>query len=104
MRSASETIRFDIFIAGDLAVARQVCRSYCQIGLCITIEPVDFVYTGGMESGVRVGLINYPRFPTSKDDLRSRAIALAERLRDMLYQHSYSIVGPDETIWDTRRE
>jgi len=41
------TIRFDIFIAGDLATAKQVCRSYCAAGLCVTIEPVDFVYTGG---------------------------------------------------------
>lgn len=99
------TIRFDIFIAGDHAQAKQVCREFCfEQGLCVTVEQVAYVYTGGEEAGVRVGLINYPRFPTEKSLLRNTAMALAVRLMEALCQHSYSIVGPDETEWVSRRQ
>lgn len=101
---AAPNIRFDIFIAGDLDQAKQVCREHCfEVGLCVTVAPTTYIYTGGEEEGVRVGLINYPRFPTSHDELREKARALADRLMRRLCQHSYSIVGPDETEWFSRR-
>jgi len=102
--TSAPTIRFDIFIAGDIEQAKQVCRQYClDIGLCVTVEPVTYIYTGGEESGIRVGLINYPRFPTTTTALREKAEGLADRLMDGLCQHSFSIVGPDETTWYSRR-
>jgi hypothetical protein len=102
--TAVTTIRFDIFIAGDFAQAKQVCREFCfEQGLCVTVEPVSYVYTGGEEAGVRVGLINYPRFPTEQSLLRNTAKALAHRLMEQLCQHSYTIAGPDETEWFSRR-
>lgn len=98
------TIRFDIFVAGDLAQAKQVCREYCfEVGLCVTVEPVEFIYTGGEESGVRIGLINYPRFPTTEEALYEKASELATFLMRRLSQHSYSIAGPRETEWFSRR-
>lgn len=97
------TIRFDIFIAGDIAQAKQVCREFCMEGLCVTVEPVDFIYTGGQETGVRVGLINYPRFPSSIDVLGVKARRLGDMLMERLCQHSFSIEGPGETIWVSRR-
>lgn len=98
------TIRYDIFIAGDIEQAKQVCREYCfEVGLCVTIEPVAYIYTGGEEAGFRVGLINYPRFPSTPTDLREKAGALASRLMHRLCQHSYSIVGPEQTEWFSRR-
>jgi hypothetical protein len=98
------TTRFDIFIAGDLAQAKQACREYCfAVGLCVTVEPVTYIYTGGEEEGVRVGLINYPRFPADKATIRAKAKELADKLLERLCQHSYSIVGPDETEWFSRR-
>lgn len=101
----SETRRFEIFMAGDLVQAKQVCREYCfEVGLCVTVEPVDYIYTGGEESGFRIGLINYPRFPSSHVDLEAKATELAARLLAGLCQHSYSIVGPARTIWFSRRE
>lgn len=100
----ADTIRFDIFIAGDIWHAKRVCREYCfSVGLCVTVEPVDFIYTGGEESGVRVGLINYPRFPTTEAELYEKAKTLAGRLLGHLCQHSYSIVGPHQTEWFSRR-
>lgn len=104
MNSTCPTIRYDIFIAGDIGQAKQACREYCFAdGLCVTVEPVTYIYTGGEEAGVRVGLINYPRFPTTREQLLSRARGLADLLMKCLCQHSYSIVGPDETEWFSRR-
>lgn len=99
------TIRFDIFMAGDIAQAKQVCREYCfAIGLCVHIEAVDYIYTGGEESGFKVGLVHYPRFPSTTDKLREQATILAGMLQKRLCQHSYLIVGPDETEWFSARE
>lgn len=101
---SSPTIRFDIFIAGDLAQAKQACREFCRRGLCVTVEPVAYIYTGGEEAGVRVGLINYPKFPSTADALQQTARDLAEALRERLCQDSYSIVGPETTEWFSTRE
>lgn len=98
------TIRFEIFIAGDLDQAKQICRAYCfDVGLCVTVEPVAYIYTGGEEAGVRVGLINYPRFPSTEPELFAKAEGLASRLLEGMHQHSYSIAGPAETVWFSRR-
>lgn len=103
MLLAAPTARLEILIAGDLAVARQACREHCiEARSCVRIEPIDVVYCGGMESGVRVGLINYPRFPTTVDALRDEAMALGERLLVALCQNSFSLVGPETTEWVSR--
>lgn len=100
----AKTVRVDIFIAGDVQQAKQVCREWCmEVGACVTVEPVSYIYTGGEEAGVRVGFINYPRFPASEAYIAGRAENLAERLMQRLCQHSYSIVGPEETVWHSRR-
>lgn len=93
----------DIFIAGDRRAATEACREFCLRGLCVSITEADFVFTGGLESGVRVGLINYPRFPSDGASLTQTAINLAHHLIGRLHQSSCSIVTPDETIWLSRR-
>lgn len=106
MRNESvKTFWANIFIAGSHVQAAQICRQFClDVGLCVTLEPTTFIYTGGEEAGVRIGLINYPRFPATPEAILEKARALAERLVEGLCQHSYSIVTPDETHWVTRRE
>ena len=100
-----KTYTATIFIAGDYAKALRACQTHCdEVGLCVTAEPTTYIYTGGAEAGVRVGLINYPRFPSSTEALSKRACALADRLVHRLCQHSYSIVGPDSTTWFSRRK
>jgi hypothetical protein len=99
------TIKTEIYIAGDLAQAKQVCREWCmEVGACVTVEPVDYIYTGGEESGVRVGFINYPRFPSDAGALFNKAGQLADRLMKRLCQHSYSVVGPEHTVWYSCRK
>jgi hypothetical protein len=99
-----QTYVVQIFIAGDFQVARNVCKKYCDnIGLCVTIEPTEYIYTGGSENGVRIGLINYPRFPTSEDKIWQIATNLANILKDELCQTSFSILDSNKTIWHSWR-
>lgn len=104
MIKSEPTICFEIFMAGDIEHAKRVCRRYClDVGLCVTVEATTYIYTGGEEAGFRIGLINYPRFPTDSTRLHKTASDLATLLVHELFQHSYSIVGPRETEWFSRR-
>lgn len=99
------TYTAQIYIAGDYSHAKRVCQRHCMdIGLCVTVEPIEYVYTGGCEAGVRVGLINYARFPAEPAVIYARALDLARILRVELAQHSFSIVATDKTVFDTTRE
>ena len=73
-------------------------------GLCVTVTPTEYIYTGGQESGVIVELINYPRFPSHPQEIYEHAIDLAEELRAECCQQSYTIMMPDHTYYDTLRE
>jgi len=94
-----------IYLAGDIDVIKQVCREYCyKKGFCVTINLTLFIYTGGEEFGVEIGCINYPRFPKSDDEILNSAMELAKLCRDAAFQHSYLVMTPSETIWDSCRE
>ncbi|WP_211104312.1 hypothetical protein [Chromobacterium haemolyticum] len=94
-----------IFMAGDIAIAKQTIRQFCmQKGLCVTVQPADYIYTGGEEAGFIVGLINYPRFPSTPEKIDSTAHALASDLMHVCCQHSYTIMTPQETNWFSRRD
>lgn len=93
-----------IYIAGDLSMIKQVCREHCmQVGLCITVEASAYIYTGGEESGAVIGLINYPRFPSTEDEIYNKARELGEKLMERCCQHSFSIMTPTDTFWFSRR-
>ena len=47
----------DVFIAGSRYAATEALREFCLRGECVTVSEADYVYTGGLEAGVRVGLI-----------------------------------------------
>ena len=57
-----------IYMAGDLQIAKHICREFCMVGLCINISETDYIYTMGEEIGFCVELINYPRFPATEKD------------------------------------
>jgi hypothetical protein len=95
----------EVCIAGDIEQAKQVCREECFCdGLCVTIEPCEYIYTGGQETGYRVRLINYPQFPSTPGAILGRALALAELLMARTCQWSALVMTPTETHWITRRE
>lgn len=102
--SNAPTITYRIWIAGDYADAVRTVREFCQEGACFAVQPTDYIYTGGMESGVCVTLINYPRFPSNPGELFGKAKRLADLLQERLFQDSFTIEGPDNTVWFTTRE
>jgi hypothetical protein len=104
LEKTAPSFNVDIHMAGDIQRAGQLIQSLCIVkGMCVSLTPQSFIYTGGREEGFRVGLINYPRFPCSPDEIVDKAKFIAEFLLTNLGQHSYSIVTPVETIWRSRR-
>lgn len=99
-----ETHAVKLYLSGPIDVAKQIIRAEClREGLCVTIEPTTFIYTGGEESGYVVGLLNYPRFPSAPDDMDARASDLMRKLLEGTHQHSALMVTPDATHWITHR-
>jgi len=99
-----EALALDIYVGGDIEQTKQVCREYVnEVGLCVTVEPVEFIYTKGQESGVRVGLKSYPRFPEDAPSLWLKAHILATNLIAQLFQTSAMICGPDKHVWITEK-
>lgn len=105
MKTKTEsTITVRIFMSGPIEVAKQVLREECLSGLCVTIEPTHYIYTGGEEAGYVVGLLNYPRFPATLDYLMEKATRITETLIERTFQRSGLVVGPVETTWVYRDE
>lgn len=93
-----------IFMAGDVSVAKKVCQEECdREGLCVTVEPTTYIYTGGSEEGFRVGFINYARFPNTRENILARARKLAKLLRERCGQTSFSIVTQEESLYYSTR-
>ena len=90
-------------MAGDINNAKHICSKYCMSGFCVTVTKTEFIYTGGRERGFIVGILNYPRFPSTPCALLKKAEALAFILIKELYQHSALIETPLETIWISSR-
>ena len=101
--TAAPTYWAEIALGGSASRASELCREFCEVGLCVTVTETQFVYTGGLESGVLVRLINYPRFPASKHSITWIAALLGEHLRKGLFQDSFSIITPEKTYWKSRR-
>lgn len=79
--------------------AKKLIQNYANtVGLCVTVTQTEYVYNGGSEPGIIVGLINYPRFPKNPDELKVQALNLADLLRKGLGQLKVTVVMLDETI------
>jgi hypothetical protein len=105
INKTASTYWVKIYSSGSIETAKQIIREdVLQEGLCVTIEPTTFIYTGGEEVGFVVGLVNYPRFPSEPEKIKDRAMSLAMKLLEGTYQHSTMIMTPEETIWITKRE
>lgn len=99
-----ETYTAQVYIGGSFAEACRVAQDYCDsVGLCVTVEPVSYIYTDGSTDGVRVGLINYGRFPSNPDAVFGHAEKLANILIYDLGQQTATIIATDRSVWLTRR-
>lgn len=94
-----------IFIASNKQDTERVCRKVCyDVGLCVTIEDCSYVYTGGLEEGVVVGLINYARFPDSPENIYYKAEVLAKKIMEECCQKSFTLMTPTDSVFYSRRE
>ncbi|WP_376742491.1 hypothetical protein [Ensifer canadensis] len=94
----------EVHMAGDIRFAAKMIQRLAMVkGMCVTLTAQTFIYTGGREEGFKIGFINYPRFPSSPEELVALAKYVADCLMVDLGQHSYSIVTPIETIWVSRK-
>lgn len=104
IEKTATTFWVKIYASGPIDVAEQIIRRECKKdGLCITIEPTKFIYTGGEEVGYVIGLINYPKFPTEQYKIWNRAVSLANFLIEGTYQDSILVMSPIETLWISHR-
>src|SRR5690606_14486854 len=97
---SANTIIVTVHMAGDIDTAKRWLRrrSY-ERGLCVTVQPTTFVYTGGEEAGFSVGLVNYPKFPSDAASLCNVAREIAHGLIVECCQRTALVVGPDVTEW-----
>ena len=87
-----------IYTSGPIKVIEHVCReSVFNDGHCVTVKPAKFIYTGGEEFGVEIGLLNYPRYPETAQNLVVRAKELAIDILKATYQRTALVVGTQFT-------
>ena len=83
----------------DLSVIENICQEHCDdIGDCVTVTKTKYIYSDGNEPGAVIGWISYPRFPRTIDEVKKRAINLAEKLMEELHQKRVTITTPTESI------
>jgi hypothetical protein len=88
-----------IYQSGSIETAKEIIRREAfPGGLCVTIEPTNYIFLGGEESGFVIGLVNYPRFPEEPQEILDRAKSLALKILDETWQISTMIMTPTETI------
>lgn len=103
---SAETVTARVWIAGDYAAARAFTRQWCaERGACWALSPVDYIYTGGEESGLVATLIHYARFPRAAPtvEIPAEAREFGEAMMRALGQASFTIEGPDATVFVSRR-
>lgn len=99
------SIKCEIYIAGDINDAKSFLTNWVIRGGCVSIEPTEYIYTGGREDGMVIRFINYPRYPTNRVNLLNQAVELANALIEHLAQGSATVVQtPGDTFFISRRE
>jgi len=99
-----ETYWANIYLAGPIEVAKQAIRKYAlKEGICVTVTPTQYIYSGGEETGYVVRLSNYPRYPWTPERIGDEARAIFNLLVEETHQWSGMIQFPERTLWYTRR-
>lgn len=98
----------DLDFVKAISTARETCAEAVKDGWCVTLQPIEYIYTPTFtlgqaepvsgEPGAVIGAINYPRFPTKPEDLKVKCIELASKLMERLEQQRVTVVFTDETV------
>ena len=91
-----------IYVSGNYEHIEQICRRYVLEGGCVSIEPVKYIYQGAVEDGVRIGLINYARFPESKDKIYNDAVLLGIKVAEQGAQLSFTVIDSERSVFFSR--
>ena len=103
--SACDTYTATIYIAGDITSAKNyLATKASNEGNCWSVEPTEFIYSGGRELGCVIRYINYPRIPWGKEKIQDAASSLALELIYTLGQGSCTIAFSDKTVYISRRK
>lgn len=103
--SRVDTFYCTLHIAGSYDVALQAAKEFAyKHGICFQITKVDYVYTGGHETGITARLLKYPRFPKSNDEILDEMKRFAPILAEKMCQKSYTIETTFDTIYFTSDE
>ena len=79
-------------------VCEEIVQSFVdELGECVKITPVRFIYTGGSENGASIQFIQYPRFPRKESEILDRTFLLANKLMIALHQQRCSIITKETT-------
>jgi hypothetical protein len=77
---------------------KNILQEYCNNNpLCVTLKQIEYIYKDGNEIGFEIGLINYPRFPDSFDNITKKAIEIGKILMKKFNQYKVSVVCNNET-------
>lgn len=96
--SIVDTYTVTVYMAGDIDTAKRWLRAECyREGLCVTVTPTTFIYTGGEETGFAIGFVNYPRFAHERGSRYERARSVASSLVAECCQKTALIVATDRT-------
>jgi len=103
--SSMNTKIVEVYMAGDISQAKQIVRLFVyREKCCVTVQPIDYFYNGGEESGFVIGFRQYPKFPKSQTEIKELAEKLAKELRCGIHQDSYMVVDHSgDTRWSTLR-
>lgn len=95
-------------VVKGITTVREVCHEAVKNGWCVTVQPIEYIYTPTFtvgqeepvngEPGAVIGVINYPRFPSKVEDLKAKSIDLAGKLLEKLEQQRVTVVFTDETV------
>ena len=100
-----QTYVFEIFMAGDIDDCKRfLTKRASAVGDCWSVEPTEYIYSGGRELGFIVRRINYPRYPSSSSEIEYQMIDLSKSLMEELGQGSCSLVGPENTVYLSRKK
>lgn len=103
--AAADTFWARIYMSGPIDVAKHALRREClREGLCVTVVPTTYIYTGGEEAGFVVEMINYPRFPSTPEHIVERARVVMHLLLEATCQHSALLMAPGVTEWISARK
>jgi len=93
-----------LYVAGSYDVSVEACKEKCfPTGLCVTVEKVKYIFGCGSENGVRIGFVDYPKYPEEKDIILEKAISVGKFVAEKNFQTSFLIVSPNGNQWFSRR-